>query len=311
MNSDEQKARRSEAARRWKIKNPERYAELQRRARDHRRARGLAGPARPQCPGKEVLVRIVDRLAAGETYSAVARSRGVSEGALRNWTAPWVGVINKARGPTARQAALVAGEARYLGKICLRHPVLGGQRYTSSRGKCPGCVNEAKRLPHRREKERARQRARYAPIKEVNAADREVRRAARVARKAAERAAREEAKNGRRIEMARRKRERKARDRKAYYAANPAKKKVLKVRRRARERGAVALLTPEEARRVEDVYADARRRTAESGRQWDVHHIVPLSRGGAHHPDNLEVAPAEINNAIGDKPLSVMEYILS
>jgi 5-methylcytosine-specific restriction endonuclease McrA len=176
-------------------------------------------------------------------------------------------------------------------------------------------MNAARRRPAARAKEREAHRAAYAPIKAANAAAREERRArlaaARAAIKATERAKREEQRLARLSEIQQRKREQKRKARKEYYQRNPAKKKVLKARRRAKERNATVPLTAAERRRLEAIYADARRRTAETGGQWDVHHIVPLSKGGLHQPSNLEVIPARLNNAIGDKPLSALEYIMS
>jgi hypothetical protein len=93
------------------------------------------------------------------------------------------------------------------------------------------------------------------------------------------------------------------------------RKKVLrqvnKARRRAAKKGATVELSPEEKKKVSALYTEARRLTKETGYQWSVHHVIPLSNGGPHHPDNLEVISEAMNNAIGDTPMKGWDYLMS
>ena len=54
-------------------------------------------------------------------------------------------------------------------------------------------------------------------------------------------------------------------------------------------------LTNEEKRRISEIYAESKRRTKETGIQHHVDHIKPLSKGGEHHPDNLQILTAAQN----------------
>jgi len=42
-------------------------------------------------------------------------------------------------------------------------------------------------------------------------------------------------------------------------------------------------------------------RQAPSGEEYHVDHIIPLAKGGLHHPDNLQVLPADLNLKKGAK----------
>lgn len=81
--------------------------------------------------------------------------------------------------------------------------------------------------------------------------------------------------------------------------------------RRARKKQALATLTPAEHQRIVAIYAEAMRRTAETGIVHHVDHDVPLALGGKHHPDNLLVVPAAINLAKGAKYASMWDFVSS
>lgn len=65
--------------------------------------------------------------------------------------------------------------------------------------------------------------------------------------------------------------------------------------RASRMRAARIGLTAAEKAQVAALYEEAARRTAETGSEWQVDHIVPIARGGKHHPDNLQVISAVEN----------------
>ena len=67
----------------------------------------------------------------------------------------------------------------------------------------------------------------------------------------------------------------------------------------ARERQKVdeyKALTSSEKEQVREIYAEMKRLNKEAGRvAYHVDHIKPISKGGAHHPDNLQILTAEEN----------------
>lgn len=80
-------------------------------------------------------------------------------------------------------------------------------------------------------------------------------------------------------------------------------------RRRAAKKQSAIELSPTDHLRINAIYAEAARRTAETGIVHHVDHDVPLTRGGKHHPDNLLVVPAAVNLAKGTK--TMWEFITS
>ena len=66
--------------------------------------------------------------------------------------------------------------------------------------------------------------------------------------------------------------------------------------RAAMKRGAYPRdLSESEKKTILDIYAQARKLSKETGIQYHVDHIKPLSKGGEHHPDNLQILTAEEN----------------
>lgn len=115
-------------------------------------------------------------------------------------------------------------------------------------------------------------------------------------------------------------------ERRKRYARNPQKRKAVNEKwrianlatraanvagYRARKQAATPALTAVDHLRINALYAEAARRTAETGIVHHVDHDVPLALGGAHHPDNLLVVPAAINLAKGARYASTWDFISS
>jgi len=64
---------------------------------------------------------------------------------------------------------------------------------------------------------------------------------------------------------------------------------------RARKQKATVNLTEYEEGEIQQIYAHAVRVSNKLQIPFEVDHIVPLTKGGLHHPDNLQVVPASWN----------------
>lgn len=71
--------------------------------------------------------------------------------------------------------------------------------------------------------------------------------------------------------------------------------------RRARIRDLTPELSKEESAKIEYLYWLAKDLMAVTGEAYHVDHVQPLAKGGLHHPDNLQVLPADINLKKGAK----------
>jgi hypothetical protein len=80
-----------------------------------------------------------------------------------------------------------------------------------------------------------------------------------------------------------------------YKKANPHKVAEHKARRRARMRGSSVPLTPAEVEEMRRIYKLRAVMSELRGEPYHVDHVVPLAKGGKHHPSNLEVIPASEN----------------
>jgi hypothetical protein len=97
------------------------------------------------------------------------------------------------------------------------------------------------------------------------------------------------------------------RSRQQWVKNNPAKAAEMCRRGQARRRFAAAAesLTAIEKARLLEFYDLARARTFQTGVRWEVDHIIPLSKGGRHHPNNLQILLGKANATKGAR-LSIM-----
>ena len=86
-----------------------------------------------------------------------------------------------------------------------------------------------------------------------------------------------------------------------YTADNkcPICKNVRGAKRKALHREAEVPLNPEERKEVDAIYAKAKRLSEETGNAFHVDHILPMQKGGIHHPINLRILPGSENCSKG------------
>lgn len=91
-------------------------------------------------------------------------------------------------------------------------------------------------------------------------------------------------------------------DRRRYYRANTSIfKMVAKIRRRGLS-SQYKLLSQQDKNRVSDIYKKRDLLNLEAGSiMFHVDHIIPVSKGGKHHPDNLQILTAFDNLSKGAK----------
>lgn len=71
--------------------------------------------------------------------------------------------------------------------------------------------------------------------------------------------------------------------------------------RRTTKRNQTPDLTPDEKERIKQIYLECGIISEETGIQHHVDHIIPISKGGLHHPDNLQILTAHENLSKGAK----------
>jgi len=82
-----------------------------------------------------------------------------------------------------------------------------------------------------------------------------------------------------------------------YVAEYDRKTQATRNAREALRRARLLEQTPDNANLdvIESIYKMCRRRSQVEGIQYEVDHIIPLSKGGLHHEDNLQIITAHQN----------------
>lgn len=87
-----------------------------------------------------------------------------------------------------------------------------------------------------------------------------------------------------------------------WNANNPEKRKEIKERRRSMKMNAAVELTISEAEEIRSIYRSMQRENKQHGKIiCHVDHILPLTKGGKHHPSNLQLITSRSNNFWKDK----------
>lgn len=73
--------------------------------------------------------------------------------------------------------------------------------------------------------------------------------------------------------------------------------------RRALKEEASVNLTPDEKLLIQEIYIKCKLISESTGIEHHVDHIIPISKGGLHHPSNLQILTAFENLSKGDKIL--------
>ena len=100
-----------------------------------------------------------------------------------------------------------------------------------------------------------------------------------------------------------RNRERKAATQKAWSERNRDRKSELKRKRRCKKRNASVLLTTNEKEKILLLERTRQELQRETGREYDLDHVLPIAHGGIHHPVNLRILDSRENGSKKDKLL--------
>lgn len=86
-----------------------------------------------------------------------------------------------------------------------------------------------------------------------------------------------------------------------YYEKNSHVYMKNNAKRRAALSDQTPYLTADERAQMDYLYWLRKDLEAISGEFYDVDHIHPISKGGLHHPDNLQILPRDLNRRKSDK----------
>lgn len=86
-----------------------------------------------------------------------------------------------------------------------------------------------------------------------------------------------------------------------YYQETPDRFANANAKRRAKTRKVMPLLTADEQKSVRLLYRLARAISKRTGVKHEIDHRIPLSRGGLHHPDNLQILTKAKNRRKSNK----------
>lgn len=82
---------------------------------------------------------------------------------------------------------------------------------------------------------------------------------------------------------------------KKWESRNPQKKAEASALRRARKEAAMPNLDRDQLGIIAALYDSAKRVSEKTGIPHEVDHIIPIAKGGMHHPCNLQILPRSIN----------------
>ena len=85
----------------------------------------------------------------------------------------------------------------------------------------------------------------------------------------------------------------------AWQKANPERVAAACALRRSRLYGDSSALSPDERDRIDAIYRQRDMVSEWTGLTYEVDHIIPLARGGKHHPNNLQLLTAFENRSKG------------
>ena len=92
---------------------------------------------------------------------------------------------------------------------------------------------------------------------------------------------------------------------KKWYAANSHLRKAINQSRRAKKKQALPQLTDNDKLALKLLAEEA----LLLGPNWHLDHIVPISKGGLHHPDNLQIVRASYNFRKNNKLWQERKYV--
>jgi hypothetical protein len=92
-----------------------------------------------------------------------------------------------------------------------------------------------------------------------------------------------------------------------YDLSIPEKKSKYAATRRCKKKDQSPSLTENQKKIIDCFYKQAARLTKKFGFQFEVDHIIPVSRGGTHEPKNLQILPGKINRAKGCKIIFIWQ----
>ena len=81
----------------------------------------------------------------------------------------------------------------------------------------------------------------------------------------------------------------------------PEKNNMRASKRRASLRNQTPDLTQEQVKEILTIYEECSRISNETGIPHEVDHIIPICKGGLHHPDNLQILTMKENRSKGSK----------
>lgn len=88
---------------------------------------------------------------------------------------------------------------------------------------------------------------------------------------------------------------------KEQWRRYPEKNNARAAKRRALVKNQTPNLTEEQVKEIWTIYEECSKISIETGIQHEVDHIVPICKGGMHHPDNLQILTMKENRRKGGK----------